>query len=711
MDFAKISFMHSLQDRKATNDGAQRQESWRPAIFAVQSPRMQRTRALRVGDVQLYRVCDDITEPLIYLMVLFSPWAFGTTQPWSIWMMNSAGFFLGALLAAKHAIRRLKGYRPPRWDEASQRTEDRGQRTGHGNRLRDHGTTDHKTKESEGGGQRAEGRGQRAEDGGPISHLLSPIPALAVLTALILGYCLISAVNARSTYHPLELSFEYHRYVKWLPHSFDSGRSWFAFWSYLGLACSFWAVRDWLLGKSDGEQRAERQGGGQTDDRPGEYGTTGANNQQPTTNIQHPSLNLTAPLFPARLRRLLWVLAVNGGLLGLESIAQRLEGSGKLLFLVKPRVNPAGETQFGPYAYRANASQYFNLLWPVCLGFWWTLQGNAVQVLHPGLRRERNGRDARATSSRHRHHLLLVCSAIMGACPIISTSRGGALVTLGLVVMSLVSLIGAHFLFPRPGRVRVQRSGVRGSGSGVLGSDGGVPVAASAVQGSEFNVQDSGLPVSGQKLEETDHVSRTTQHAHPTSNIQGLTSNSPRGDRPSPISHLLTSMRGLGLLALCLGATLALGYLLGWKALKPRLAHLSEGFEGREQMYDTARPMAADYPLYGTGPGTFESVFQLYRVSTDTYWPAQLHNDWLETRITFGWAGSALIGLAFLTVTLRWFAPGGIRGGRRFMVLIWLALAGCLVHARFDFPFQIHSIVFLFLILCAVLSILSRKPS
>ena len=30
-------------------------------------------------------------------------------------------------------------------------------------------------------------------------------------------------------------------------------------------------------------------------------------------------------------------------------------------------------TQFGPYAYRANASQYFNLLWPVCLGFWWTL--------------------------------------------------------------------------------------------------------------------------------------------------------------------------------------------------------------------------------------------------------------------------------------------------------------------------------------------------
>jgi O-antigen ligase len=34
--------------------------------------------------------------------------------------------------------------------------------------------------------------------------------------------------------------------------------------------------------------------------------------------------------------------------------------------------------------------------------------------------------------------------------------------------------------------------------------------------------------------------------------------------------------------------------------------------DDREQMYDRARPMAKDYPLFGTGPGTFEAVFQLY---------------------------------------------------------------------------------------------------
>ena len=44
------------------------------------------------------------------------------------------------------------------------------------------------------------------------------------------------------------------------------------------------------------------------------------------------------------------------------------------------------------------------------------------------------------------------------------------------------------------------------------------------------------------------------------------------------------------------------------------------------------------------------------------------------------------------------------------LVMMGLALAGCLVHARFDFPFQVHSILFLFILLCAILVNLSRRP-
>jgi O-Antigen ligase len=407
---------------------------------------------------------------------------------------------------------------------------------------------------------------------------------LAVLTVAILGYCLVSAVNPRATYDPGTDRFTYYDgYIHWLPHSFDSSRTWFAFWSYLGLACSFWAVRDWLLGKAAAEQRPERRGGG-----------SGA---QARTEF-----------FPARLRRLFWLLAINGGLLGLEAIIQRLEGSGKLLFLVRPQIHKTAATQFGPYAYYANASQYFNLLWPGCLGFWWMLH------LSRG-------------SKRYAHHFVLLCCAIMAACPIISTSRGGALVTVGMLCVAAVFLGGMHLFFPA--------------------------------------------------------------HHQETRRTRAV------------------MMR---VLALFFVGALALGFALGWKALAPRMAQLREGYQLREQDYDRARPIAADYPVFGTGPGTFESVSQLYRPSTAVNWFVQLHNDWLETRITFGWVGSSLIALALAAVILRWFVPGGIHGGRRFVGLIWLALAGCLIHARFDFPFQVHSIVFLFLILCATLFNLSRNP-
>ena len=79
-------------------------------------------RPLRARDVQLYRACEDLTELLIYLMVAFGPWAFGTTQSWSIWLMNVASYMLGLLLAAKLAIRWLKDYRPPRWEESRKQT-------------------------------------------------------------------------------------------------------------------------------------------------------------------------------------------------------------------------------------------------------------------------------------------------------------------------------------------------------------------------------------------------------------------------------------------------------------------------------------------------------------------------------------------------------------------------------------------------------------
>ena len=483
---------------------------------------------LLARDVQLYHLAEYLTASLIYFMLVFSPWTFGTTEPWSIRTMNVCGYGLGLLLIVKWTIRWAKGYHPGRWSEET-------------------------------------GKAGIGKSGNRETRFTT---ALGMLTVAILSYCLLAAVNARATFNPALQTFEYHDCVLWLPHSFDSGATWDAFWTYAALACSFWSVRDWLLGKSMHE---------------------------------HHSQQLTA-VVPVRLRRLLWVLIISGGLLGLEGIAQRLSDSPKLLFLVKPEIHQSALTQFASYAYRANAAQYFNLLWPVALGFW--------SLMH------RSGRSKSIT-----RHILLLGALIMAACPIISTARGAAIVDAAMLLAAALLLVIVVFFF---NYIRC---------------------------------------------------------------------------RASSAAWVIFFLVG----------ALALGMGLGWNQLRPRLGDLSRGIDKREQLYERAHLIARDYPLFGTGPGTFDRVFQLYRIATDVYWPAQLHNDWLETRLTFGWIGSALIALALSTVFLRGFLPGGIRIGTHFILLMWLALAGCLVQARWDFPLQVYSILFLFLVWCAVLLNLSLR--
>lgn len=501
---------------------------------------------LRPLDILSYRICDELSGLLIFLMLVFSPWALGTTEAWSIQIMNRAGYALAVLLLIKWFIREVKGFPALRWDECSSRV-----------------------------------RGAD-EPYSPTRNSVARI--LAAITLLLLAYCLMAALNAGATYHPETKWFEYHHYISWLPHSFDSQRSWFYFWMYLGLAGTFWAVQDWLCGMTTTEERSVR--------------TQADNASAPSTGV-----------LPARLRALLWLLCLNGAVLGVEGIIQRAAGSDNLLFLVHPHVNPEGVTQFGPYAYRSNAAQYFNLLWPVCLAFWWRLQRNG------GLRN-------RAQPA------LLLCAAIMAACPFIASSRGSALTAATMIILAV-----AYLAF-------------------------------------------SSLPGFERRPSESQHGGKT-----------------------------------ISLLTLFFSVALGLGWYFGWDTLAPRMEQLGEGFDGREAMYAAARPMAADYPWLGTGPGTFATAFQFYRFSNATYWPEQLHNDWLETRITFGWIGMALALAALACVFLRRLVPGQIRAGRRFIFLGWLALIGCLVQAIFDFPLQIHSILLLFLVISAILfNVSGRRP-
>jgi hypothetical protein len=496
--------------------------------------------------LRAHQICDEISGRLICLMLVLGPWAFGSTQPWAVWSLNGLSYLVAIFFGIKLLIRRTSGYLPARW-----------------------------------GGQAA---GSPTENAGLTRSL---IRTLVCFTLLLLAYCLVNVLNARSTYHRETVSFEYFHFLPWLPNSHDRASSWQAFFNYLAMALSFWALRDWLLGKSANEDRAERG-------RLNEF------------RVAH------ASVLPDRLSQLLWVLSLSGGLLALEGIIQRLSGTPNLLFMMPTYNNQAAEDQFGPYAYRSNAAQYFNLLWPVCLGFWWTLQRSASRY-KTSLRPTKSG--------RRKQNLVLGSIILMAACPIVSTTRVGALV-------ALVEIVLAALILLTDGKGKLRQKGRKG-------------------------------------------------------------------------------------VLIFVAVSLALGAFLGWGQLAPRLESdtFQKGLDARNNMYDMARPMARDYPIFGTGPGTFESVFQLYRIDPDEFWPAQLHNDWLETRITFGWTGFILIAAAFCCVLARWFIPTGIPSRRYFAMLVWLALAGCLFHARYDFPFQVYSVVFLFFVLCAVLFSISDRVS
>jgi hypothetical protein len=69
-----------------------------------------------------------------------------------------------------------------------------------------------------------------------------------------------------------------------------------------------------------------------------------------------------------------------------------------------------------------------------------------------------------------------------------------------------------------------------------------------------------------------------------------------------------------------------------------------------------------------------------------------------------------MILLLFGLVLTPWFWGTGIGTPWDFAALLGTAMGGCLLHAKFDFPFQIYSITLLFIFLAAVLSSLSKRP-
>jgi O-antigen ligase len=148
---------------------------------------------------------------------------------------------------------------------------------------------------------------------------------------------------------------------------------------------------------------------------------------------------------------------------------------------------------------------------------------------------------------------------------------------------------------------------------------------------------------------------------------------------------------------------------LNWKRLQARLSENTYNtLGGRTVIYENSKQILEQYPVWGTGPGTFGTIYQLYRKPEDTPF-AFAHNDFLQTQATFGRVGFAAI-LSMLALAFAyWFVARGIPTSELFAAFMWMSLVGCLLHARFDFPLQNYSILLMFLTLLSVLTTMARR--
>ena len=234
----------------------------------------------------------------------------------------------------------------------------------------------------------------------PPRHWTSTV--LGAGTILLLLYSFLASVNARSAFDVSSGAFFPLPHCDWLPHSSDRGASWLIFWQNVALAGTFWAARDWLLPR--------------------------------TAELAALNSRAHTGLLPLRVRRFLTFIIINGFLLAVVALLQRLDGTGKLLWLVTPHINQTAAAQFGPFAYRSNGLQYLALIWPLALGCWSMLSHAQRQETIFG-----SGRRAG----------MLLGGLTLAICPLLWQSRLSLAVDLATVLFVVAVLLKSHPLTRR----------------------------------------------------------------------------------------------------------------------------------------------------------------------------------------------------------------------------------------------------------------------
>ncbi len=167
------------------------------------------------------------------------------------------------------------------------------------------------------------------------------------------------------------------------------------------------------------------------------------------------------------------------------------------------------------------------------------------------------------------------------------------------------------------------------------------------------------------------------------------------------LGFLLAARSGIGRVRRLAGMLLLVFLILVWLGLGPVVERLGtllnpeDAIRPRINLNRDLLRMVADFPLTGTGPGTFASLYPLYQTADGAARYKFAHNDYLQLAVEWGLIGAALVVVA---AALFWWRFLGTWSRRRAPEVVFLSagaaagLVSVMVHSLVDFSLHLPAV-------------------
>lgn len=149
----------------------------------------------------------------------------------------------------------------------------------------------------------------------------------------------------------------------------------------------------------------------------------------------------------------------------------------------------------------------------------------------------------------------------------------------------------------------------------------------------------------------------------------------------------------------------------GLERVKDRMAETSDVQETHNEVIREAYPIISDYPLFGSGGGSFSSTFPSYQKLETSAHYNHLHNDYLQLVIEYGVIGCFILFSIFTFSiyksmrAMHWRRNPIFKGSSFACLMVFLGMS---LHMTVDFPLQAYANASYFIVFLALSMIINR---